>query len=71
MTPKPKNSPEVLGGSRVPSVPLKRKLWWILPLVVLILLVAIIYVLSHLSAADSEMYPTTMLRVQRAILRLC
>ena len=50
----------------------RRALWWILPLLVLIVLVAIIYFLSHLSAADSEMYPTTMLHhMQRAILQLC
>ena len=48
-----------------------RKHWWLLSLVVLIALVMIIYLLSHLSAADSEMYPTTMLCVQRAVLRLC
>jgi len=48
-----------------------RKLWWVLPLVVLIVLVAFIYVLSHLSAVDSEMYPNTMLRAQESIARLC
>jgi hypothetical protein len=48
-----------------------RKYWWALGLIVLILLVAIIYVLSRLSAADSEMYPTTMLRVERTTVRLC
>jgi uncharacterized membrane protein len=35
--------------------------WWLLPLGVLVLLLMIIYVLVHLSAADSEMYPTTQL----------
>jgi hypothetical protein len=49
----------------------KRRLWWILSLVVLIMLVTIIYVLSHLLAADLEMYPTTMLLAQQAIARLC
>lgn len=39
----------------------QRKVWWILPLGVLLLLLVLIYVLGHLSAADPEMYPTTML----------
>jgi Family of unknown function (DUF5989) len=37
----------------------QRKLWWLLPLVVLFLLVGVIYVLGHMGSADSEMYPTT------------
>jgi hypothetical protein len=37
----------------------QRRVWWLLPLVVLALLIGIIYVLAHLSSADSEMYPTT------------
>lgn len=36
-----------------------RKLWWLLPLVVLFVLIGIIYALGHLSSADPEMYPTT------------
>jgi hypothetical protein len=36
--------------------------WLVLALIVLVVLVGIIYLLSHLSAADSEMYPTSMLR---------
>jgi hypothetical protein len=39
----------------------QRKTWWLLPLAVLAFLLVIIYVLVHLSAADSEMYPTTRL----------
>ncbi len=39
----------------------QRKIWWFLPLVIFVLLLVIIYVLVHLSAADSEMYPTTRL----------
>jgi hypothetical protein len=39
----------------------RRKVWWLLSLAVLVLLLTIIYVLAHLSAADSEMYPTTQL----------
>jgi hypothetical protein len=38
----------------------QRKIWWLLPLGVLLLMLAIIYVLGHLSTADPEMYPTTM-----------
>ena len=48
-----------------------RRHWWILAIFVLVVLVAIIYVLSHLSAADSEMYPTTMLRTRRLVAWLC
>jgi hypothetical protein len=39
----------------------RHRLWWLLPLVVLILLIGTFYVLGHLSAADPEMYPTTLL----------
>jgi len=48
-----------------------RRYWWVLIIIVLVVLVAIIYVLSHLSAADSEMYPTTMLRTQQVSAWLC
>ena len=67
------NEPQaVVSGDSVHGGDRKRKLWWILPLLVLIVLVVIIYVLSHLSAADSEMYPTTMLRArQPTAIRLC
>jgi hypothetical protein len=37
----------------------KHKLWWLLPLAVLLLLLGAIYALEHLSSADSEMYPTS------------
>jgi hypothetical protein len=37
----------------------KHKLWWLLPLGVLLLLLCGIYALEHLSSADSEMYPTS------------
>jgi hypothetical protein len=39
-----------------------RRHWWVWALLVLFVLVGILYWLSHLSAADLEMYPTTMLR---------
>jgi uncharacterized protein DUF5989 len=52
--------------SQAPSGILSRlwqqKAWWLWPLVVLLLLIGIIYVLGHLSSADPEMYPTTLLR---------
>jgi len=48
-----------------------RKNWWVLAIVVLAVLVGIIYLLSRLSAADSEMYPTTMLMQQCVNLSLC
>ena len=48
-----------------------RRHWWVLALVVLVVLVGIIYLLSHLSAADSEMYPTTMLARYVANLHMC
>jgi hypothetical protein len=38
----------------------KHRLWWLLPLAVLLLLLGVIYALEHLSSADSEMYPTSM-----------
>jgi len=38
----------------------KRRVWWLLPLCVLLLLLGIIYALGHFSRPDSEMYPTTM-----------
>jgi hypothetical protein len=37
----------------------KHRLWWLLPLGVLLLLLGVIYALEHLSSADSEMYPTS------------
>jgi len=47
-----------------------RKMWWLLPLLVLFLLIGIIYVLGHMSSADSEMYPTTRC-VSATRARLC
>jgi hypothetical protein len=40
----------------------KHRLWWLLPLAVLLLLLGVIYALEHLSSADSEMYPTSLQR---------
>ena len=37
----------------------KHRLWWMLPLGVLLFLLIGIYALEHLSKADSEMYPTS------------
>ena len=47
-----------------------RRHWWVLAIVVLVVLVGIIYLLSHLSSPDSEMYPTTILRQNVANLHL-
>lgn len=46
----------------------KHRLWWLLPLAVLLLLLGAIYALEHLSSADSEMYPTSSLS-QATLLR--
>jgi len=46
----------------------KHRLWWLLPLAVLMLLLGVIYALEHLSSADSEMYPTS-LRRQSSVMR--
>ena len=48
----------------------KHRLWWLLPLAVLLLLLWAIYALEHLSSADSEMYPTS-LQFYSARLRFC
>jgi|GEM_PF-3101636 hypothetical protein len=37
----------------------RHRLWWMLPLGVLLLLLGAIYALEHLSKTDSEMYPTS------------
>ena len=37
----------------------KHRLWWMLPLGVLLFLLVAIYALTHLSKTDSEMYPTS------------
>jgi len=37
----------------------KHRLWWMLPLAVLLFLLVAIYALTHLSKTDSEMYPTS------------
>lgn len=41
------------------AVAWKHRLWWMLPLGVLLLLLGAIYALEHLSKTDSEMYPTS------------
>jgi Family of unknown function (DUF5989) len=62
---------KIQGDTARPHPPMRRKLWWLLPLIVLLVLLGVIYLLSHLSAADSEMYPTTLLRRGLTNLRLC
>lgn len=48
----------------------KHRLWWMLPLGVLILLLCGIYALEHLSKTDSEMYPTSTIHFP-SLTRLC
>ena len=60
---------ETMSGEPTRSV--WRRNWWLLPLIALLALLGVIYVLSQLSTADSEMYPTTMLRQGSTIVRLC
>jgi len=50
--------PAIVSGGLI-SRAWKYKLWWLLPLGVLLLLLGVIYALEHLSSADSEMYPTS------------
>lgn len=40
----------------------KHRLWWMLPLGVLVALLLGIYALAHLSKTDSEMYPTSAIQ---------
>lgn len=54
-----KEAPESMTDAGLGSYLWQRKLWWLLPLVVFLLLLGVIYILGHLSSADSEMYPTT------------
>jgi hypothetical protein len=48
----------------------RHKVWWLLPLGVLLLLLVGIYALGHLSSVDSEMYPTSS-RHYSSLLRTC
>lgn len=48
----------------------KHRLWWMLPVGVLILLLCGIYALEHLSKTDSEMYPTSAIHFP-SLTRLC
>jgi len=54
-----KTSQEAVEGGGFLSTIWKHRLWWMLPLGVLLLLLGAIYALEHLSKTDSEMYPTT------------
>jgi hypothetical protein len=56
-----RKSPQPAEAGGVFRIQWRHRLWWLLPLVVLILLIGTFYVLGHLSAADPEMYPTTLL----------
>jgi hypothetical protein len=65
-----KEAPRSEIKGREATISRQRKLWWVLPLVVLLLLVGVIYVLGHMGSADSEMYPTTGRQVP-VTARLC
>ena len=52
------NSQTPEGGNFLQQI-WKQRLWWMLPLGVLVLLLVAIYALTHLSKTDSEMYPTS------------
>jgi hypothetical protein len=56
----PQKQAQPAGAGGIWGVLWQRKVWWLWPLIVLLLLIAVIYVLAHLSAADPETYPTTM-----------
>jgi hypothetical protein len=56
--------------STFPAAMWKHRLWWMLPLGVLILLLVGIYALEHLSKTDSEMYPTSAIQCPNHA-RLC
>ena len=57
-----------LGG--VLRVLWRNKVWWALPLAVLLLLLGFVYALVHLSSADSEIYPTSKV-IDPIYSRLC
>jgi len=48
----------------------QRKSWWLLPLAVLVFLLAVLYLLGHMSSADPETYPTTRLE-SAAVNKVC
>jgi len=53
--------PQAASGGFLSAV-WRNRLWWMLPLGVLLLLLGGIYALEHLSRTDSEMYPTSSRR---------
>jgi len=65
-----KATPRPLAGAGFFGTLWKHRLWWILPLGVLLLLIGAIYALEHLSKTDSEMYPTST-RNFSAYIRSC
>lgn len=48
----------------------RHRLWWMLPLGMLLFLLFGIYALEHLSKTDSEMYPTSTMNLP-TFLRSC
>ncbi|HEY2120871.1 MAG TPA: hypothetical protein VGH37_16900 [Candidatus Acidoferrum sp.] len=59
---------QVAGG--FVGVAWRHKGWWLPAVVVLLVLLGIVYVMGHLSSADSEMYPTSSFQTS-TYLRLC
>jgi len=54
-----KAAQQTAGGNNFLGTIWKHRLWWMLPLGVLLFLLVAIYALTHLSKTDSEMYPTS------------
>jgi hypothetical protein len=59
MSPQGKTAQQPGENGGVLAIAWKHRLWWMLPLGVLLLLLGAIYALEHLSKTDSEMYPTS------------
>lgn len=58
------------GANGFVGVVWRHKGWWLPAVVVLLVLVGIVYLIGHLSSADSEMYPTSSFQTS-TYLRLC
>lgn len=70
MSSQAKATQQATAGGGFLGVMWKHRLWWMLPLAVLVLLLVGIYALEHLSKTDSEMYPTSAMDFP-SFARLC